>query len=127
MKVFSIYDSKAEAYMAPFFANTIGIALRNFELSATEGSHPFHQFPGDFTLFQIAEFDEQSGVITALEAHYNLGNAIQFTSGRPIGPDESVDDWYSNQAPMVEKLIEEAQTRRQALHQGSNSAGEEQE
>lgn len=80
MCVFSVYDSKAEAYAMPFFQKTIGLAIRSFEQAAKDPESNLYKYPGDFTLFQIGEFDEIKGVLVPLESHTNLGNAVAITS-----------------------------------------------
>jgi len=36
------------------------------------------EFPTDFTLHEIAHFDDQTGILTPLEHHLNFGNFVQF-------------------------------------------------
>jgi len=78
MKIFSIYDSKAEAYLKPFFAVTRGVALRSFTTACQDESSDFHQYAGDYTLFEIGMFDERTGVLTPSDTHFSLGCAIEF-------------------------------------------------
>ena len=61
--IFSIQDSKAEAYMRPFFANARGIAIREFTNLVNDKNHPVGQHPMDYTLFQIGTWDEDDGVL----------------------------------------------------------------
>lgn len=77
LKMFSIYDSKAEAYLTPFFAPTSGVALRMFESSCQDASHAFHKFGGDYTLFEIGEFDINSGAIFVKAAMDSLANGLR--------------------------------------------------
>jgi len=51
MKMFSCYDSKAEAYMQPFFMNAKGQALRAFADLVNDGQSQFSKHPEDFVLF----------------------------------------------------------------------------
>lgn len=76
MRVYSVYDSKAEAYLIPFFASTDAVAMRMFTQAAADPNHNFHQFAADYTLFHIGEWDEEKGSLIPAEAHYNLGNAL---------------------------------------------------
>lgn len=76
VSIFSIYDSKAEAYLQPFFAPTVGIALRRFQAAAQDVTTDFHKFAGDYTLFQIGMFDDHNGEVIN-EVNANLGNAIE--------------------------------------------------
>lgn len=78
MKVFSIFDIKAGAFDRPFFAQTVGIAIRSFTDAINDKNSPFNKYPDDFTLFELGEFDDSSGIITALPAPQSVGNAIQY-------------------------------------------------
>lgn len=75
MKMFSVYDSKAEAYLAPFFSATEATAMRAFEAAAKDEQHDFHKWSEDYTLFCLGTFDEFTGIIEPLAAPYNLGSA----------------------------------------------------
>lgn len=76
--VFSVYDSKAEAFLPPFIAVNRGIAMRSFLDTIAQEGHPFRIHAGDFSLFLLANYDEANGsfdnllapnqVITGLEA-----------------------------------------------------------
>ena len=64
MKIFSVLDTKAQAYMNPVSCATAGVALRTFEDSVNDPSSPFHKHPEDYILFQVGSFDETTGIIT---------------------------------------------------------------
>lgn len=63
MKIYSIYDSKAEAFMQPFFMQTKGLAIRAFEHTVNDSKTIFYKNPEDFILFELGEFIETSGQI----------------------------------------------------------------
>jgi len=78
MNVYSIYDSKAEAYLQPFFSPTNATALRSFSQAANDTETNFNKFAADYTLFQIAAWDEHSGKLTPLKANIALGCALEY-------------------------------------------------
>lgn len=78
MKIFSVYDDKADAYTQPFFAPTSGVAIRQFTQAANDEKHEFHKHAADYTLFEIGEFSEQTGAIYAHDALKNHGNALNY-------------------------------------------------
>lgn len=86
LKTFSIFDSKAEAFLPPFFSPTAAVALRNFEGAANDQDHAFHRHSADYTLFELGEFDDASGSITTHKAPINLGTAL--TLLHPLAPAE---------------------------------------
>lgn len=85
LKIFTVYDSKAEAYLQPFYAQATGAAVRMFESAAKDPEHHFHKHAGDYTLFELGSFDEQTGKLEQLPNHINLGNAIALTAD-PMAP-----------------------------------------
>ncbi len=78
MKIFSVYDSKAEAYLQPIFCKTTAVAVRMFEAAAADAGHDFGKFSGDYTLFELGEWDEQVGEFAVYGAQVNLGTALSF-------------------------------------------------
>lgn len=78
IKIFSVYDQKAEAYAQPFFMLTTGLAVRAFEASVQDPSTSFSKNPEDFTLFEIGIYDDAKGVIKTHETKINLGCAIEY-------------------------------------------------
>ncbi|QXP07926.1 MAG: nonstructural protein [Arizlama microvirus] len=78
LKLFTCYDSKLEAYMQPFFMTTRGQALRAFTDTVNDPSSIFAKHPEDYTLFEIGEYDDQTGDISMNQAKVSLGIAIEF-------------------------------------------------
>lgn len=79
LKVFSVFDSKAEAYLQPFFSTTVGMAMRSFGDAVKDEGHQFHKHAADYTLFQIGEFDDEKGLLSST-THVNLGCALEYLS-----------------------------------------------
>jgi len=88
MEVFSVYDSKTEAYLQPFFAVNRMVAIRMFSDLANDSDHMFGKHPHDFALFKVADFDDASGRIEALEVNQNLGLAHEFKEPEIHGNEE---------------------------------------
>lgn len=65
--MFSVRDAKAEAYLQPFFAPTIAVALRLIESAANNGDHDFHIHSEDYHLYHLGCFDEQSGYFAPID------------------------------------------------------------
>lgn len=58
---FTVYDSKAEAFLRPYFAETKGLAMRAFRDAVNDPSHEMHKHAEDYTLFHIGFFNQQDG------------------------------------------------------------------
>lgn len=77
-KCFTVFDSKASVFMQPFYMRAGGEAVRAFAASIARSGHPFHDYPADYTLFEIGEFDDDTGTFTNYDVKVNLGNGVQF-------------------------------------------------
>lgn len=77
MKVFSIYDSKAEAFLRPFFERTAQTAIRAFAAAVNDPETDFGRYPADYTLFEIARWDEANGQILPMKTARSLGLGVE--------------------------------------------------
>lgn len=80
LSVFSVFDSKAEAFLLPFFVPNRAMALRSFTSAVQDESTDFHRYAGDYTLFELGEWDASAGEFAMHEAKINLGLASQYLS-----------------------------------------------
>lgn len=78
LRKFSIYDSKAEAWMLPFYSPTTATGMRTFAAAVQKAGSDFNMFPADYTLFELGEWDPKTGEETPYESKKNLGLALQF-------------------------------------------------
>lgn len=100
MKIFTIFDSKAEAFLPPFTSRTNATAIRNFTAAANTEDHDFHTHAADYTLFQIGTFDEIRGlVIPRGNGSENLGTALQFLQQSEFAHPMSFDRTESETPP----------------------------
>lgn len=61
LRVFSLYDAKAKVFQTPFYMPTLGMALRAFDDLVNDESTLVNKHPGDFQLYEIAEYDDDNG------------------------------------------------------------------
>lgn len=80
LRIYTIRDCKAEAYMAPFTFRNDGEAIRAFDDSIQKPGTPLHDHPEDFTLFKVGSFNLETGAVEAM-APICLGNAKDFVKG----------------------------------------------
>lgn len=79
LKLFTVYDLKAETHSPPFTALTSAEAIRMFETSVKDENTKFHQFPDDFELKSIGTFSIDSGlVMSSLSDVHHLATASDF-------------------------------------------------
>lgn len=73
---FTIYDTKAEAYLPPFILPTRAMAIRIFTDCCNDDGHAFGKHPHDYTLFQCGTFDDNTAhEVLKLEA---IGNGVEY-------------------------------------------------
>lgn len=80
IKIFTVYDSKAELYMQPFFAQSTGAAVRAFQDTCQNPDHVFCKHPSDFTLFEIGIWDDAMATMKLYDAKTPLGSAIEYVN-----------------------------------------------
>lgn len=76
LKIYSIRDSKAEIYNAPFFQKTHGEAERSFKTLANDQKSTVCQHPEDFDLWYLGVYNDQTGTIQSLETPQHIAKAI---------------------------------------------------
>jgi len=79
MFVYNIYDEKLGAFLRPFFMPTMAAARRAVgSIVNGKEDHIFKENPSDFTLFEIGEYDDNSGLITSYPNKKSLGCLVEF-------------------------------------------------
>lgn len=74
--MFSVYDSKAEAFIQPFFSPNSAVARRMFESAANDPNTDICKFAEDYTLFEIGTFENDQGLVSPLIPPKSLTVAI---------------------------------------------------
>lgn len=77
--IYSVHDSKSEAYLNPFYSRTKAEAIRAFQTECNNETSPFYLYPTDFTLYELGEFDELSASIVTHEKPVHLSHASEFS------------------------------------------------
>ena len=80
VKMFVIYDSSAQAYGNPLFMPSKGYAIRAL-IDAVKGADKMiSAHPGDFSLFEVGEYDPQSASFKLLPAPVRVISAAECVS-----------------------------------------------
>lgn len=61
IQMYATYDRKAAVYLAPFFVQHEPEALRAFTEAVVSSDTPLSQYPADFDLFRIGNFELETG------------------------------------------------------------------
>lgn len=78
LKMFTVYDSKADSFIQPFFSQSTGTAIREFSAACNKQDHQFSKYAGDYTLFELGEFNQDTAKFQLAQSPLNLGLAITF-------------------------------------------------
>lgn len=90
-RIYAIYDAKANRFAPPFTVVNDEVAKRTLAHTFVNvGDCPLTQYPGDFSLFALGEFEEDTGDIMPFDCKQNLGTVLQIMSGFSV--DEKKDD-----------------------------------
>lgn len=76
--VYSVYDSKVQLFAQPFFMRTKGEALRGWIDVANDPKTNICKYPEDYSLFELGEYEEESGSFKNHQAPVNMGMAAQY-------------------------------------------------
>lgn len=80
LRMYSIFDAKAEAYNTPFFQRTHGEAIRSFETACADPQTDFFKHAGDYSLFFVGSFDALSATVQSEAVPSLLANGHEVLS-----------------------------------------------
>lgn len=78
LEVMSVYDTKARAYLVPFFVRSIEVGQRAVYNAVNDKSHEWYHHSADFHLFHFGAFADDNGAFGLLKEPRNLGPLSQF-------------------------------------------------
>lgn len=81
LRLYSLYDSGAKAYLRPFWSDFKVNAQRSFRQLVNQTDNRDNMVanhPDQFTLFELGEFDVRTGVFTAHAIPQTLGNGLEY-------------------------------------------------
>jgi hypothetical protein len=81
-KVFTVFDEKSEAYLQPFFLDTLGQAQRAMTDCVNDVNHQFCRHTSDYTLFQLGTFDDSNGLFEMDKK--SLGSLLEYKTQMEI-------------------------------------------
>lgn len=79
-KIFVVFDGKTKSWGLPFLKDFTANALREWSEIASDISDKQNQiakYPSDFSLFEIGEYNRDTGEISMYESKFNLGLASE--------------------------------------------------
>lgn len=82
-RAFAVYDSKVLCYGVPFFSPTIPAALRSFSDACKDVNTNLNRHPGDYQLYEIGSFDDNTCILAGLLPIKLLASAADFVD-KPV-------------------------------------------
>ncbi len=89
--MFTVYDTKAETFMPPFFVPSKGLAIRAFEDCVNSDDHHFGKHPADYTLFYLGSFNTDTAHFST-ETKQSVGNGVEFLNTLAPGANQNVEN-----------------------------------
>ena len=120
--LFTVHDSKTEAFIQPYYALTVAAGLRMFETAANDDNQNFHRHAGDYTLFELGTFDQDSAKFDLHHTPINHGLALQHLH-EPVLANAHADGGESKDAEG--NLLSEGKNHTTQQHHPNNTSFEE--
>ncbi|WNK12978.1 MAG: nonstructural protein [Microvirus sp.] len=83
LKIFAVRDVKAEAYGALICVMTKGLASRAFVDACSDSRSPMAQYPSDYSLYELGEFDPNSGAVSGHKLPVYIMSATEALASVP--------------------------------------------
>ena len=81
--IYSVYDIKTKVFGQPNFMLNKGAALRAWQDAANDQQSNIGKHPADYTMFEIGEWDDETGQVKMHPTKINLGTALEFKRNEP--------------------------------------------
>jgi len=78
MQVFAVFDHKINKYLTPFFQPSNGAAIRLFADECGKGDTLLSNHPGDFSLHNLGEYNDDTGAIVSAVPPTLLGYGSEY-------------------------------------------------
>ena len=76
-RVFAVRDVKADAFETLIVLPTRGLALRGFVNAAAQPDSPLNKYPADFMLYELGEYDPNTGSINGHSTPIFISSATE--------------------------------------------------
>lgn len=84
LKVCAVFDNAVKAFSRPFFVRSRGEAMRSFIDECGNEKSELSKHPSDYSLWLIADFDEESGMFTPFSPGEVLLQAREFAPVKSV-------------------------------------------
>lgn len=75
--IITIFDKKTGLYDRPISVNHVGEAIREFDNLIKQPGNKYSMNPEDFSVFQIATYEVETGTISMIKPYLHLADGIK--------------------------------------------------
>lgn len=79
--LYSVYDSKSATFCNPFTEQNDQTATRSFAFAANDLDNDIGRYPSDYTLFRVASFNFETGLLVSESTPINIALAYTLIRG----------------------------------------------
>lgn len=87
-QLFCIFDNKASYFLPPWPCRNVGTARREFLTACQTPKMAFSEFPADYVLYAVGEFDDADAKFTPFQPPQRVCDGVEILqmAGRPTLP-----------------------------------------
>lgn len=85
LEMMAVYDSKARAFLPPFFVTHVDVGMRHIAHGVNKDEHPFNQNPTDYIVFHLGTFRDENAAFSIFTEPKNLGLVQQLQRQAQLG------------------------------------------
>lgn len=90
MKVFAVYDKKAMFFHPLFTCENQVQAIRGFERTVKTADTDINEYPSDFALYYLADYDNEKGCIVPLPINQLVAEATDFCTVQQLAKEQNI-------------------------------------
>lgn len=76
LPVLAVYDKKTALLDKPFLVRHVGEAIRDWDVVRKDKETKFGKTPEDFDLYQIAKYDDETGLYENLQPRLQIATGV---------------------------------------------------
>lgn len=89
LRIFSMYDEKAEAFIRPFFMPNLALARRAIVKTGEDPDHAFAHHPNDYILYELGTWEEEHAEFNLTVTPIRHGSVYELTPERTRDQDQT--------------------------------------
>lgn len=75
-QIMSVYDTKARAFLPPFFVPHVDVGLRAIQQATLDPQHQLSKFAEDFEIYHLGTWDDDTGHFDPRPQPFSYGRVV---------------------------------------------------